>query len=127
MPKLLIHNSEARRALARGVYQLAAAVEPTLGPKGMSNNYSLDHSAAYIWFEQFTRLFSPYQLNPFDINPLRDLIAGTNDFDAVNRCSSLKVFVTATNVRTGRAKVFTQPDLSVDTVMQRSWQSALAR
>ncbi|WP_085032702.1 patatin-like phospholipase family protein [Ensifer aridi] len=83
----------------------------------MSNNYSLDHSAAYIWFEQVTRLFSPYQLNPFDINPLRDLIAGTNDFDAVNRCSSLKVFVTATNVRTGRAKVFTQPDLSVDTVM----------
>ncbi|WP_081159627.1 molecular chaperone GroEL [Ensifer aridi] len=36
MPKLLIHNSEARRALARGVYQLAAAVEPTLGPKGMN-------------------------------------------------------------------------------------------
>lgn len=36
MPKLLIHNSQARRALARGVYQLAAAVEPTLGPKGMN-------------------------------------------------------------------------------------------
>ncbi|MDK1389440.1 molecular chaperone GroEL [Sinorhizobium sp. 7-81] len=36
MPKLLIHNSDARRALARGVYQLAAAVEPTLGPKGMN-------------------------------------------------------------------------------------------
>ncbi|MCA1492286.1 patatin-like phospholipase family protein [Ensifer sp. NBAIM29] len=83
----------------------------------MSNNYSLDHSPAYLWFEQFTRQFSPYELNPFDINPLRDLIADTIDFDAVNRCSSLKVFVTATNVRTGRAKVFTQPDLSVDTVM----------
>ncbi len=36
MPKLMIHNSEARRALARGVSQLAAAVEPTLGPKGMN-------------------------------------------------------------------------------------------
>jgi chaperonin GroEL len=36
MPKLMIHNSEARRALARGVAQLAAAVEPTLGPKGMN-------------------------------------------------------------------------------------------
>ena len=36
MPKQLIHNSEARRALARGVAQLAAAVEPTLGPKGMN-------------------------------------------------------------------------------------------
>ncbi|BCH30527.1 60 kDa chaperonin [Mesorhizobium sp. L-8-10] len=36
MPKLMIHNSHARRALARGVFQLAAAVEPTLGPKGMN-------------------------------------------------------------------------------------------
>ncbi|TPE49882.1 molecular chaperone GroEL [Amaricoccus solimangrovi] len=36
MPKLMIHNSDARRALARGVSQLAAAVEPTLGPKGMN-------------------------------------------------------------------------------------------
>lgn len=36
MPKLMIHNSAARRALARGVAQLAAAVEPTLGPKGMN-------------------------------------------------------------------------------------------
>ncbi|BBE73924.1 molecular chaperone GroEL [Oharaeibacter diazotrophicus] len=36
MPKLLIHNEHARRALARGVAQLAAAVEPTLGPKGMN-------------------------------------------------------------------------------------------
>lgn len=36
MPKLLIHNADARRALARGVSQLAAAVEPTLGPKGMN-------------------------------------------------------------------------------------------
>lgn len=36
MPKIMIHNAEARRALARGVWQLAAAVEPTLGPKGMN-------------------------------------------------------------------------------------------
>lgn len=36
MPKLMLHNSEARRALARGVGRLAAAVEPTLGPRGMN-------------------------------------------------------------------------------------------
>ncbi|RVB80449.1 MULTISPECIES: molecular chaperone GroEL [unclassified Mesorhizobium] len=36
MPKIMLHNSEARRALARGVFRLAAAVEPTLGPKGMN-------------------------------------------------------------------------------------------
>jgi NTE family protein len=51
-----------------------------------------------------------------DINPLRDLVSGGINFDNVNR-SPVKVFLTATNVRTGRAKVFRQPALSVDTVM----------
>ncbi|MDH2380835.1 molecular chaperone GroEL [Bradyrhizobium sp. CER78] len=36
MPKVLLHDIEARRALARGVQKLAAAVETTLGPKGMN-------------------------------------------------------------------------------------------
>jgi NTE family protein len=39
------------------------------------------------------------------------------DFDRVNQCPDLKVFVTATNVRTGRGRTFTQPQLSVDTIM----------
>jgi NTE family protein len=83
----------------------------------LTNNFSLDYSPAYLLFEQLTRTFSPYELNPFDINPLRDLVAQMVDFDRVNRCRELKVFVTATNVRTGRGRVFTQPELSVDTVM----------
>lgn len=36
MPKIMLHNSDARRALARGVFRLATAVEPTLGPKGLN-------------------------------------------------------------------------------------------
>ncbi|WP_157019360.1 patatin-like phospholipase family protein [Mesorhizobium xinjiangense] len=91
-------------------------LQPTMWDR-MFSNFSLDHSPAYLWFEQLTRQFSPYELNPFDINPLRDLLAATIDFEAVNRCTGLRVFVTATNVRTGRAKLFTQPGLSVDTVM----------
>jgi NTE family protein len=83
----------------------------------MTNNYSLDHSPAYLFFEQLTRQFSPYELNPLNINPLRDLVADTVDFDRVNQCPDLKVFVTATNVRTGRGRTFTQPQLSVDTIM----------
>jgi NTE family protein len=83
----------------------------------LTNSYSLDGSPGYAFFEQLTRTFSPYQLNPFDINPLRDLVAGTVDFGRVNECRQLKVFVTATNVRTGRARIFSQPELSVDTVM----------
>jgi NTE family protein len=83
----------------------------------LSGRFSLDHNPAYLFFEQLTRQFSPYELNPLDINPLRDLLARTIDFDRVNRCDALRVHVTATNVRTGRGRTFTQPELSVDAVM----------
>ncbi len=83
----------------------------------LTNNFSLDNSPSYLWFEQLTRVFSPYQLNPFDINPLRDLLVSAVDFRRVNACRGVRVFVTATNVRTGRARIFGQPDLSVETVM----------
>jgi NTE family protein len=83
----------------------------------LTNKFSLDNSPGYLFFEQLTRQFSPYELNPLNINPLRDLLTSLVDFERVNHCRALKVFVTATNVRTGRGRSFTQPDLSVDAVM----------
>ena len=80
-------------------------------------NYSMDRSPSYFLYETLTGLFTPAQLNPFGLNPLRDLLAKQVDFDRVNACPKVKLFVTATNVRTGRAEIFRQPQLSVDTVM----------
>jgi len=83
----------------------------------LTGNFNLDRSPGYLFFDNLTRLFSPYELNPLDMNPLRDLVASTVDFDRVNSCALPKIFVTATNVRTGQARVFTQPHLSVETIM----------
>jgi NTE family protein len=83
----------------------------------LTGSYSLDSSPGYLFFESLTRMLSPYQLNPLDINPLRDLLAAQVDLERVNRCTAVKVFVTATNVRTGRARIFSQPELTVDKVM----------
>jgi NTE family protein len=83
----------------------------------LTGNFNLDRSPGFLFFDNLTRLFSPYELNPLDINPLRDLIESTVDFDRVNICTTPKIFVTATNVRTGQARIFTQPHLSVETIM----------
>jgi NTE family protein len=83
----------------------------------LSGNFSLENSPMYHLFDQMSRILAPGQLNPFNINPLRDLLTATIDFDAVNACRKLKVFVTATNVRTGRGRIFRQGELSVDAVM----------
>ena len=80
-------------------------------------NWSLDYSPGYLAAEAMSRVLSPYDFNPLDINPLRDIVADHVDFDRVNRCEDLKLFITATNVRTGRPKIFRQPEISVDSLM----------
>jgi NTE family protein len=68
------------------------------------------------WFEAMSHYFSPYELNPLNINPLNDLIARFVDFDAV-RASDLELFISATNVHTGRLRIFDRANISADVVM----------
>jgi NTE family protein len=78
---------------------------------------NLDNTPYYSAFDLCTRMFSPYELNPFDINPLRDLVEDMVDFNAIRNREGLKIFVTATNVRSSKPKVFRRGDLSVPAVM----------
>ena len=64
-----------------------------------------------------TRTFSPYQLNPLGWNPLRDLVDNLIDFERLARCTKIKMFISATNVRTGKVRVFEQKEVTLDTVM----------
>jgi NTE family protein len=66
------------------------------------------------WFSQW---FSPYQANPFGVNPLRDLLKREVDFELLARQKQLKLFVAATNIRTGRGDIFSGRQVSVDAVM----------
>jgi NTE family protein len=83
----------------------------------LAGRWSLDLSPSYVLSQYFTRTVSPYQFNPFDMNPLRDIVAGCFDFDLVNGAARPRLFLGATNVRTGRPKVFRQPQITVDAVM----------
>ncbi|MGJ7458999.1 patatin-like phospholipase family protein [Halomonas sp. RA08-2] len=83
----------------------------------LMGNWSLDHSPGYIAMDLMSRLVSPYQLNPFDLNPLRDIVSERVDFERVRQCPDLKLFVTATNVRSGKQRIFTREEMSVDAVM----------
>ena len=68
-------------------------------------------------FESFTRVFSPYHFNPFNLNPLRDLLEASVDFDALSNCTEVQCFLCATNVRTGKVRVFDNVSTNVDAVM----------
>jgi NTE family protein len=81
------------------------------------SNWNLDYSPGYIGFDLLTRLASPYALNPLNINPLRDLVTELIDFDSARQCDQLKLFISATNVHTGRLRVFRQAEITADVLM----------
>jgi NTE family protein len=64
-----------------------------------------------------TRLFSPYQLNPLDFDPVRELLERTIDFRRLRRSAQVRLFVAATDVATGNARIFATREISVDAVL----------
>src|SRR5262249_50661545 len=68
------------------------------------------------WLDAISRNLSPYDLNPLNLNPLKDLILRFVDFDAVKK-SGMPLFIAATNVQTGRLRVFPREKIDADAVM----------
>ena len=67
--------------------------------------------------DSISRLLSPYIANPYNINPLRDVVRAEIDFDNVRACKALKLFLSATNVETGQLRVFETGEINEDVVM----------
>jgi len=78
--------------------------------------WTLDSSPFFVAFDMAARVFSPYDLNPRGANPLRDILSECVDFERVAK-SQIRLFVTATNVRTGRGRVFRNNELSPDVLL----------
>jgi len=78
--------------------------------------WTLDSSPIFMAMDMMSRVISPYDLNPKGSNPLREILLETVDLERVAQ-SPIKLFVTATNVATGRGRVFRNRDLTVDALL----------
>jgi NTE family protein len=78
--------------------------------------WTLDHSPAFVAMDLASRLFSPYDLGPHGANPLSAILAESIDFARLAR-APIKVFVTATNVRTGRGRVFRNREVTPEVML----------
>ena len=88
--------------------------------KLMMGGWPSENVGANFLASAMSSWMSPYQSNPLDINPLRQLLASHIDFAAIARHASPKVFVSATHVPTGQAAIFSGKRLSLDAVMASS-------
>jgi NTE family protein len=82
----------------------------------MTNLWTLDWSPAFNALEMAARMLSPYDTNPWGANPLRSILMECIDFDRVAK-APIKLFVNATNVRTGRGKLFRNADITPEVLM----------
>ena len=113
-------NEAARGALEafwRRVSQAAAFSPLQRSPMDvLLGRWSLDHSPAYLAFDLMARVFSPYDLAFGAANPLAKVLAESIDFPGL-AAAPIKLFITATNVRTGRPRVFRNTELSPDVLL----------
>ncbi len=111
-------RSGAKKLLAEfwdAVADIGAIYSPI---KRLTN--SLDQMWKLPGFDPFPALHqdvSPYQSNPFNLNPLRDLLVRLLDIEAIQNSDHMRLFVTATNVETGQGRVFHCKDLTIEALL----------
>jgi NTE family protein len=88
---------------------------PLIG--GRNSDFGLENSPGFRFVEPMTHFASPYQLNPFNFNPFRDMLAEAIDFERVRRQKAIKLFICATDVQTAKVKIFAGDELGPDHIL----------
>ncbi len=83
----------------------------------LGNNFFGGENPMLFAMDSFTRMFSPYQTNPFDFNPLRDVLKDTIDFEALKECDCTKLYISATHVKTGKVRIFDKSEISLEVAL----------
>ena len=82
----------------------------------LMGRWTIDTSPLFLALDLAARLFSPYDLNPRGANPMHDILVECVDFARLGQ-SPIRLFVTATNVRTGRGRVFRNSELTPEVLL----------
>jgi NTE family protein len=69
-----------------------------------------------MWLDALSRYLSPYDFNPLNINPLKELVERFVDFEAIRECQTPQLFVSATNVETGKLRIFSHDKITAEVI-----------
>ncbi len=87
------------------------------GIPGLTDGWQVDNDPSFMLVDFMTRIWAPTQLNPLNMNPLRDLLEDLVDFEGLRAHPDIKLFVTASNVRTCKSRVFRTAELTAETLL----------
>lgn len=86
----------------------------------MITGWNLDSSPVYHWFDIMSRIFSPYELNPLNVNPLKLILDEMLDMKLYSENHTIKLFVSATHVTSGQPQVFSNKQITSDVLLASS-------
>jgi len=112
----------ARQALHDFWYAVAQSAERHNPLRWMpwlkgTHSFGLDHSPMYTFADMALRLFSPYQFNRRNLSPLRNVLERQVDFAALRKQCPLHLYLCATNVETGKIRIFSGDDVCAEAVL----------
>lgn len=119
-------NKKAQEVLRNFWHAIAQSGDPKsiwpfedLNPfsKHIRKLFQQSNELSFMAMDSLSNFFSPYQLNPFDFNPLKDTLEKHIDFEALRNCNKVKLFISATQVDTGKVKIFETQDISIDVAL----------
>jgi NTE family protein len=121
---LLQGGTEGARAALREFWRDIANAAQASSPfrklpweRFFSHSYTLDQSPLYFLTDLLLRVMSPYEFNPRNLNPLRDVLGRHVDFEALRRACPILLYLSATNVETGKIRIFPSDEICIDAVL----------
>ena len=124
---LMSGGRDGARAALQAFWTAVAASLPfeIAVPSKDGQNVSL--VPAFRMMLQWAHYFSPHQLNPFNLNPLRDILNSQVDFERLRSHSPIKLFIAATNANSGKVRLFRAPEISADAILASACLPTMAR
>lgn len=108
----------ARRGLHDFWQRISKAGDQTRNPfDAVLESMNLGMLSSQSMFETMTRLLSPYEFNPFNLNPLKDVLNASIDFDRLRQCTTTNLRICTTNVRTGKIRIFGNGEITSDVLL----------
>lgn len=107
----LLENFWRKVSLSTNMFLTPSVLDKMLGGKDLS------YSPTFMMFDYMTRMMSPYQFNLIDLNPLKDMVLELIDFNHLRENPGAKLFVNATNVKTGQSRIFHHEEMTLDMLM----------
>lgn len=114
---LMAGGADGARAALQSFWTAVAASVPAEMTVTSHDGTSVGLAPVVKMMLQWAHYLSPEQINPFDLNPLRDIVARLVDFDALRVRSPVKLFIATTHANSGKLRVFREHELTADTVL----------